>query len=161
MNRYLTLAALMALPMTAVSAQAPMAASTYVMKAGAGDLYEKQSSQLVLATTANPKIKGFANMMIMDHTKSTMDVKRAAMAANVKVAPPKLDADGMKNVAALRAAKGSARDTLYVAQQKMAHQKALALHQGYADAGTVPSLRTVAAGIAPVVQAHITELQGM
>jgi len=161
MTRYLILAALTALPMTAVSAQAPMTAPTYVMKAGAGDLYERQSSQLVLATTANPKLKSFAQMMITDHTKSTADVKRAAMAANVKVAPPKLDADGMKNVAALRAAKGTARDTLYVAQQKMAHQKALALHQGYADAGTVASLRTVAASIAPVVQSHITELRAM
>ncbi len=161
MNRYLTLAALIAVPMTAVSAQAPMAASTYVMKAGAGDLYEKQSSQLVLATTANPKIKGFAQMMITDHTKSTADVRRAAMAAKVRVAPPTLDADGLKNVAALRAAKGTARDTLYVQQQKMAHQKALALHQGYASNGTVASLRTVAAGIAPVVQSHITELQAM
>ena len=161
MIRYLTLAALIALPMTAVSAQAPMGAPAYVMKAGAGDLYERQSSELVLATTANPKIKGFAQMMITDHTKSTADVKRAAMAANVKVAPPKLDADGMKNVAALRAAKGTARDTLYVQQQKMAHQKALALHQSYAAGGTVAGLKTVAASIAPVVQTHITVLQAM
>jgi len=161
MNRYLTLAALIAVPMTAVSAQAPMAASTYVMKAGAGDLYEKQSSQLVLTTTANPKIKGFAQMMITDHTKSTEDVKAAAMAAHVKVAPPKLDPMGAKNVAALRAAKGTARDRLYVTQQKAAHAKALTLQQGYADKGTVAGLKTVAAGIVPVVQSHITELQTM
>lgn len=161
MTRFLTTAALIALPLTAVSAQAPMTASSFVMKAGAGDQYEKQSSMIVLGSTTNPKIKGFANMMVTDHTKSTMDVKRAAMAANVKVAPPMLDADGMKNVAALKAAKGTARDMLYVEQQKMAHQKALALHQGYAANGTVPGLRTVAAGIAPVVQAHITELQAM
>jgi putative membrane protein len=160
-TRFLTMAALIALPMTAVSAQAPLAPATFVAKAGASDLYEKQSSQLVLATTANPKIKGFAQMMITDHSKSTAEVKRAATAAHVKVAPPRLDADGLKNVAALRAAKGRARDTLYVQQQKVAHQKALALHQGYASNGTVPSLRTVAAGIAPVVQTHISELHGM
>ncbi|WP_380779010.1 DUF4142 domain-containing protein [Sphingomonas sp. R86520] len=161
MKTFLTAAALIAMPMTALSAQAPMPASTYVMKAGASDLYEKTSSQLVLATTTNPKLKGFAQMMVTDHTKSTEDVKAAAMAAKVKVAPPKLDAMGAKNVAALRAAKGMARDRLYVTQQKAAHQKALALQQGYADNGTVPGLKTVAAGIVPVVQTHISELQTM
>jgi putative membrane protein len=88
-------------------------------------------------------------------------VKAAAMAANVKVAPPKLDPMGAKNVAALRAAKGTARDRLYVTQQKAAHAKALTLQQGYAANGTVPGLKTVAAGIVPVVQTHITELQTM
>jgi putative membrane protein len=161
MTRFLTAVALIALPIAAVSAQAPMPASTYVMKAGAGDLYEKTSSQILLETTTNPKLKSFAQMMIADHTKSTEDVKAAAMAANVKVAPPKLDPMGAKNVAALRAAKGTARDRLYVTQQKAAHAKALTLQQGYAANGTVPGLKTVAAGIVPVVQTHITELQTM
>lgn len=161
MNRFYTAAVLIALPAYALSAQAPVPASTYVMKAGASDLYEKTSSQLVLATTTNPKLKSFAQMMVTDHTKSTADVKAAATAAHVKVAPPKLDAVGAKNVAALRAAKGTARDRLYVTQQKAAHEKALALQQGYAANGTVPGLKTVAAGIVPVVQTHITELQSM
>ena len=81
MTRFLTAAALIAMPIAAVSAQAPMPASTYVMKAGAGDLYEKTSSQILLETTTNPKLKSFAQMMITDHTKSTEDVKAAAIRA--------------------------------------------------------------------------------
>ena len=46
-------------------------ASDYVMKAGAGDQYEIQSSKLVLSSTKDPTLKGFANHMIRDHTKST------------------------------------------------------------------------------------------
>ena len=161
MKKFLSAAALIALPLATASAQAPIPASTYVMKAGASDLYEKTSSQLVLATTSNAKLKSFAQMMVTDHTKSTADVKAAATVANVKVAPPRLDAMGAKNVAALRAAKGTARDRLYIAQQKTAHQKALELQRSYAANGTVPGLKTVAAGIVPVVQTHITELQGM
>lgn len=159
MNRYLITLAALTIPCAAV-AQAPMAASTYLMKAGAGDLYEKTSSQTVLTST-NPKVKAFAQMMITDHTKSTAEVKRAAMAAKLKVAPPKLDSEQARNIAALRAVNGSARDSLYIEQQKMAHDKALALHQGYGATGTVRGLRTVAMTIVPVVQTHISELKTM
>jgi putative membrane protein len=161
MKTLFTAAALIALPLTAASAQAPIPAATYVTKAGASDLYERTSSQLVLATTANPKLKSFAHMMITDHTKSTAEVKAAATGAHVRVAPPRLDAMGARNVAALRAARGTARDRLYVTQQKAAHEKALALQQGYAAHGTVPGLKRVAANIVPVVKTHIAELRTM
>ena len=161
MTKLLTLAAMIALPTVAAVAQAPLAAPTYVMKAGAGDQYEIQSSRLLLTSTKNPKLRSFASMMVTDHTKSTADVKAAAMRAGLHPAPPKLDAMGTKNVAALRAATGTARDRLYVDQQKSAHQRALTLHQTYAQSGTAAPLKTVAASTAPVVQTHITELSTM
>ncbi len=160
MTKLLTLAAMIALPTVAAVAQAP-AAPTYVMNAGAGDQYEIQSSRLLLTSTKNAKLRSFASMMVTDHTKSTADVKAAAMRAGLHPAPPKLDAMGTKNVAALRAATGTARDRLYVEQQKSAHQRALTLHQTYAQSGTAAPLKTVAASIAPVVQTHITELSTM
>lgn len=161
MTKLLTLAAMVALPAVAAVAQAQMAASTYVMKAGAGDQYEIQSSRLVLISTKNAKLRSFATMMVADHTKSTADVKAAAMRAGLHPAPPKLDAMGTKNVAALRAANETARDRLYVEQQKAAHQRALTLHQSYAQSGTVAPLKAVAGSVAPVVQAHNSELSAM
>lgn len=160
MKKFLTIAVIAAMTPAAVSAQA-VTPGTYVMKAGASDLYEKTSSQLVLATSKNAKLRQFAQMMIQDHTKSTADVKAAAAKAGVTVAPPKLDAMGSRDVAALRKATGTARDTLYITQQKAAHERALALHQGYATNGSSAPLKAVAAQIAPVVQTHITELQAM
>ena len=161
MTKLLTLAAMVALPAVAAIAQAPMAASTYVIKAGGGDQYEIQSSRLVLISTKNAKLRSFATMMVTDHTKSTADVKAAAMRAGLHPAPPKLDAMGTKNVAALRAVNGTARDRLYVEQQKAAHQRALTLHQSYAQSGTAAPLRAVAGSVAPVVQGHISELSAM
>ena len=150
----------MALPAAPALAQA-MTAKTFVMKAGAGDLYEKQSSQLILSSTTNPQLKQFAQKMITDHTKSTADVKAAAMAAHMHPAPPMLDPMGRANMAKLRAAHGAARDAMYVSQQKTAHQMALQLHQNYAANGRVTSLKNAAAKIAPVVQGHIDMLDGM
>lgn len=151
--------ALMALP-TMASAQA-MSGATYVMKAGASDLFERESAKIEMASTTNADLKTFANQMIADHTTSTADVKAAAMQAGMKVMPPHLDAMQTRDLAKLRAAKGTARDKLYVMQQKAAHQQALMVQQAYADNGTVEPLKMAAAKIVPVVQGHIAMLQSM
>lgn len=153
--------AVAALGLTAVPAAAQMAGTTYIAKAGAGDLYEKTSSNIVLQSTQDPKIREFAQMMVSDHSKSTAEVKRAAAAGKLRAAPPKLNPEQSRMVAQLRAAKGADRDRLYVEQQKTAHQQALELHQSYAADGKTASLKTAAAGIVPVVQHHIEMLNGM
>lgn len=150
----------------ATFAAAPLAAqttdsATYVAKAAAGDLYERTSSQLVLQSTQNPKIREFATMMVRDHAKSTADVKKAATAARVRVPAAKLEPAQAQMVADLRRATGTQRDQTYLTQQKAAHGQALALHSGYAQGGTAAPLKTVAAATAPVVQHHIDMLQGM
>lgn len=132
----------------------------YVTMAGASDLYERTSSQMVMGTK-DAKVRQFAQMMIKDHTKSTNDVKAAAKQAGVTPPPPTLQPDQARMVAELRQARGEARDRLYITQQKAAHEKALALHQGYAQTGTAAPLKAVAAQTAPVVQHHLEMLNGM
>lgn len=162
MIRTLLFIAAAAAPLAASPALAQaMTPSEYVMKAGASDLYERQSSQLVLATTANPKVKEFATMMVSAHTKSTADVKAAAMKSNVKVAPPKLMPAQATMIAQLKAKTGAARDAAYIAQQKMAHGEALGLQKTYAASGSAPALKMTAAKIVPVVEHHITMLNAM
>jgi len=161
MNRYLIAAAVVAAPLAAIQAQTPMTGAAYVKAAGASDQYEIQSSKLVLQTTQNAELKAYANMMIGNHTKSTGDIKAAATGSGMTVPPPALDATGLRNVAALRVLRGTARDRLYVAQQRTSHQKALALHQGYAANGDVPALKNTAGMIVPVVQHHIEMLAAM
>ena len=156
MKTYLTAAALIAAPVTALFAQAALPAKTYIMKAGASDQYEIQSSKLLLASTTNPSLKTFASEMVTDHMKSTADGKAAAASAHIAVLPP-----GLTTSAARRGPMDPARDALYVSQQKTAHQKALMLQQDYAANGTVASLKTAASNIVPVVQHHIAMLDAM
>ena len=67
MKRYVFAAALcLASPALAQPATAP----DFVKAAGAGDLYERQSSQLVLQSTKNVKVRAFATMMVKDATIS-------------------------------------------------------------------------------------------
>lgn len=147
--------------MTALGGAANAQASSpsdYVMKAGAGDQYEIQSSKLVMKSSADPHVKQFANMMVKDHMKSTNIVKTAAMKDGMHPAAPMLDADGQQMMSSLMAATGPDRDKLYWQQQKMSHDKALALHKDYSMNGT-GALKGAASYIVPVVEQHEEMLQ--
>lgn len=139
---------------------APPPAKAYVAKAGASDLFERESGAL-MAKSTNASVRSFAAMMVKDHMASTAQVKAAVMKAKMKVAPPALEPMQAKNLAALRARSGTARDKLYIEQQKAAHAEALSLQQEYAQGGDVPALRTVAAKIVPVVEHHKMMLDAM
>lgn len=130
----------------------------YLMKAGASDLFERQSGQL-LSSSRNRAIAGFAREMVRDHTNSTAMVKAAALRSGLHPKPPMLDGEMRRNLAALRAARGRDRDRLYVMQQKKAHRDALMLQQGYASGGDKPALRSAASKIVPVVKHHMEMLE--
>lgn len=138
-----------------------MTPSEYVKTAGASDLFEKQSSMAVLKTTADPKVRSFAQMMIRDHATSTAKVKAAAMKSKVVVKPPMLMPAQTEMMAQLTAETGTARDATYIAQQKAAHNQALTVQKAYAMDGTAPALKMAAKGIVPVVQQHIGMLKTM
>lgn len=160
--KLLMMSAAMAATVIAAPAVAQvMTPSEYVMTAGASDLYEITSSQVVLETTQNPKLRAFAQMMIQHHTKSTANVKAAAARSRVKVVPPKLTPLQQELVTELRAEQGPARDAAYIAQQKASHGQALNVQKAYAAEGTAPALKTAAAAIVPVVEHHIMELKAM
>ncbi len=154
-----------ALPVAiAISAPAyaqALSPTEYVAMAGSGDMYEIQSSQTVLQTTQDPKIRTFAQMMIKHHTKSTADVKAAAAKSRIKPKPPMLMPAHAELLTQLQAETGPARDQTYIAQQKQAHAQALELHKSYAQGGTAPALKMAAAKIVPVVQQHIDMLKTM
>ena len=162
-GRKAALATAMAVAFVSVTATAQAAppAPEYVMKAGASDLFEKKSSQLVLRTTHDAGVRKFANMMVTDHTKSTSMVKSAAMKAGLHPKPPMLEDKQQQMLTELTNAKGSDRDHLYIQQQKAAHQEALSLQQDYASTGDAAPLRGAAGNIVPVVKHHIEMLEAM
>ncbi len=134
-------------------------APAFVMFAGAGDLYEIESSRLVLETTQNPALRTFAQMLIDHHTRLSADTAAAAERAGVSPAPPMLDGPKAAMIAALGQYGGVERDRLYLVQQQMAHKEALGLHKTYADTGDTPALRTAAQAAVPVVTRHLAEIE--
>jgi putative membrane protein len=154
------IAAAVILP-AATAAQMPApSTSEFLKKAAASDLFEREEGKL-MSSSAKPDIKMFAQHMVRDHTKSSADIKAAARVAHMTVAPPRLDAEQSRNLAALRAARGAERDRLYIDQQKQAHNDALALMEAYSKDGRAAPLRVAAGKIAPVVRMHISMLDKM
>jgi putative membrane protein len=152
MKPFILFAAAALIPVAA--AASPMSSKAYVMKAGASDLFEMESSKLMSDST-NPKITGFAQMMIGDHSKSTADVTAAAQADKLPPMTPALTAKQQAMIDALKAKSGKARDALYAKDQVAAHTATLAFQKDYADSGTKPHLKAVAGQIVPVVEQHL------
>jgi putative membrane protein len=144
---------------------APMmgtSSANYVAWAADSDMYEMQSSKLALSKSKDAHVRMIAKQMITDHTKTTKSLMAALPKTMPKVPKPKmkLSAENAAMVAQLKqAAAGSAFDTLYLQQQMTAHQKAWALHSGYATDGTDPALKQVATSAVPIIEQHLQHLK--
>lgn len=146
-------------PPPAMASGPAVGAPAYVRMAGAGDLYEMESSRLVISSTIDPNVRGFAQMMIDHHARTTASLIAAARNAGMNPPPPQLDPAKADMMRELQARIGPERDRLYIKQQVVAHQDALALHGRYAQTGDVPALRTAAQNTLPIIEQHIADLQ--
>lgn len=147
-----------------MNAAMPANGQEYAAMAAASDMYEIESSKLAEQKAQNADVKAFAQMLVKDHEKATADLKTAAGKAQPAITvTPKLNAEQQANMDALRNASGAEFDRLYLQQQVPAHEKALAMLQGYAASGDVAALKEHASKVAPVVEKHLTrarELMG-
>ncbi|KAB7646382.1 DUF4142 domain-containing protein [Polymorphobacter fuscus] len=155
MSRLVTFAFAGLIATSAAQAAPTTDAGSYVAQAGASDLYEKTSSQLVLANAQRADVRRFAQMMIDDHGKTTQQVVAAAKQDRVTAGPPAMTAEQTQMIKDLRAATGAQRESLYVQQQVKAHQQALDLHRSFANGGSTPMLKKVAGGAVPIIQKHV------
>jgi putative membrane protein len=142
-------------------ASTPTTAQAFADAAAASDTFELESSRLAQKMGKSAAVKDFAAMMIKDHTKSTADLKTAASKASPAVTPaPKMTAEQQSNLDALKSATGNF-DQLYGQQQVAAHEKALAMLQGYASGGDTASLKDFASKTAPVVSGHLEHARSL
>ena len=140
----------------------PATGQDYATMAAASDMYEIESSKLAQEKSKNADVKAFAKMLVTDHEKATADLKTAAGKAEPKITvTPALDAEQKANMEALRGASAADFDRLYLQQQVPAHEKALAMLQGYAQSGDVASLKDHASKTAAVVQKHLTQARDL
>jgi putative membrane protein len=140
---------------------APTTAAEFAAAAGASDLFEIESSKMAQNQAKRAEVKSFAAMLVKDHTKSTAELKAIAAKENITLSPPTLMPDMQSKIDALKSAKGEAFDTLYLTQQVPAHEAALKLHQGYAQAGDNAALKGFASKTAMVVSKHLDEARAM
>jgi putative membrane protein len=127
----------------------------YTRLAAASDLFEIRSAQAALAKAQRPEVRAFAEMLLRDHSQSSLALIGAAQRDGWAPPSATLDASQQAMIDRLQNSGPQSADALFVSQQIAAHQRAYDLHRTYGITGDSPQLREFAAMVAPVIQQHL------
>lgn len=129
----------------------------FVGAVAASDAFEIQSSELAQTKATSKAVKDFAAMMIDHHTKSSADLKKAALGASPSVpvnaqltAAQQVDLDALRNA-------GADFDKVYAQKQVAAHEAARTLLSDYSATGAPGPLRDFASKTVTVVTGHLEQ----
>ena len=132
----------------------------FVSNASQSDMYEIGAAKIAQTRSKNAKIKDFAKSMIAAHTAMMNEMAPLVKAAGKE---PAKELDQRRNgfVDNLKQATDANFDKTYVDQQVAAHEEALTLVKGYADAGDDAGLKAGAAKAVPKVQMHLDKVKAI
>ncbi len=139
----------------------PHNAVEYTMLAASGDLFEIQTSQLLLQRSQNPQLRAHAEQMIAEHPRLSAALLAAARKGGVTPPPPALINRHANMLNMLSAMGPDMFEITYLQMQAVAHNEALLVHTAYAAAGENPSLKAAAGTAAPVVQGHLQKARAL
>jgi putative membrane protein len=129
-------------------------AITFVDRAALAGIFEVRASELAVEKGKDPKVIAFAKRMIEDHTAAMQRLVETAKAADLQLTPPiEVDASHADEMDQLRGATEEF-DTLYLEQQRAAHDEAIALFSGFAENGDNDQLKQLAANLLPTLKEH-------
>ena len=151
-----------AVPTIPADQKAPVPAFSpyaFLATAAAANAFEIEAAKLAVQKAGDAEVKGFAQQMIADHEKAQADMFAAAKADKIEIAEPSMDGEQDGMIGKLEATSGADFDSLYVGTQLAAHQRAVALFQGYQGSDT--ELRRFANAALPVLVAHHDKVKAL
>lgn len=143
----------------AAAQPASMTPRDFEQAAAQSNQYEIAAAEVATAESQDPRVRSFAQEMIADHTRMDEAIRHAAIASQLPPPDPGMGGDHARMLAALQSLTGPEFDRLYVKQQVLAHQEAMAVGQGFATSGSDPNLVRAAQGAAPIIQHHLEMAQ--
>jgi putative membrane protein len=165
-------AAAFALALSATTALATPNADEFRHKAMASDAFEIASSKLALKNSDSTRVKGFARLMIHDHTLTTehllpgsgmtkADVdKKITPGSGGKFASNDLvDQDHVDALNKLAGAKGKDFDSDYAGGQVSGHKDAVSMFEDYSKNGDDKSLKSWAGTTLPKLKMHLSRAE--
>jgi putative membrane protein len=132
----------------------PLGDAEFVRRAVIANRFEIEEAQLALAHGADPRLKEFARTMVLDHGAALKDLESAARMAGVTLPDKKFDETHQAKINAISRKKGADFDQQYRADQRQAHDDAIALLIAYQQSGKSEQLRAWAIKALPVVRQH-------
>jgi putative membrane protein len=153
--RNFLIAALATLSLVACAAPST---TDFVQKAAMSDMYEVEAGKIASQKGQTAPVKGFGEMMVDAHSKTTEELKGIVASEKIQVdLPAKLDAKHQKLIDDLNAASNADFDKTYAKQQVDGHQEAVNLFDSYAKKGDNAALKAFAQKTLPVIQQHLDE----
>src|SRR4029450_2564565 len=155
MMRSLLVVGLLALSLASCGAPS---ASDFAQKVAMSDMYEVEAGKIANQKGQSPLVKGFGQMMVEAHSKTTEDLKSIMANEKLKVdLPTKLDSKHQKLIDDLTAASDTDFDKTYAKTEVDGHEDAVKLFDSYAKDGDNASLKQFAQKTLPVIQEHLNE----
>ncbi len=129
----------------------------FAVDAANGGMTEIALSKLAAEKTANSKIKDFANMMVMDHSKAGDELKAIAIKKNITL-PDSLNADSKKVVEDMRKKAGDDFDKAYVSKMKADHKATVDMFEDGAKKIKDPDLNAFVVKTLPTIKGHLAAI---
>lgn len=136
-------------------------AAAYVPRAQIVDQFEIEAGRIAAQRGQKTEVRQFGQMMATEHGRAAAAFTRAMEKDKLKPTVTGLDTDHLNMLEQLRTASIAAFDRTYVTMQIEAHQKALSLHQSYAQLGDKTALKAAANDMVPLIQKHLQELRSI
>jgi putative membrane protein len=128
--------------------------SKFAVDAANGGMTEIELSKLAQQKATSSKVKDFAAMMVMDHSKAGAELMAVAKTKNITL-PDSINADSKKAVADLSAKTGSAFDKAYVSQMVDDHKKTVDMFEEASKNLKDPDLKAFVDKTLPTIKGHL------
>ena len=132
----------------------------FVKEAAMSDMTEITAAKLG-QERGNAQEKTFAGQMIMDHTKTSEELKSIAPADAKAAIPAALDTSAQSTIDKLKDAKPDDFSSDFDSMQVSAHKDAVSLFERYAKGGDDPKLKDWAGKTLPALQHHLEMAQAL
>nr|WP_294792231.1 DUF4142 domain-containing protein [uncultured Mucilaginibacter sp.] len=129
----------------------------FVVDAANGGMSEVELGKLARQKATNAKVKEFAEMMVMDHTKANEELKALAKAKNVTL-PDSLNVDSKKGLDDLSKKAGADFDKAYVSMMVDDHKKDVAEFEKAGKDLKDADLKAFVDKTLPVLKGHLTKI---
>jgi putative membrane protein len=132
----------------------------FAVDAANGGATEIALSKLAVDKSANSKIKDFANMMVMDHSKAGDELKTVAMKKNITL-PDSLSADSKKAVDDMSKKTGSDFDKAYVNKMVDDHKATVNMFEDGSKNLKDADLKGFVDKTLPTIKSHLTAINSI
>jgi putative membrane protein len=132
----------------------------FVKEAAMSDMTEIAAAK-VGQERGNAQEKTFASHMIIDHTKTSDELKSMAPADAKAVIPTALDSSSQSKIDKLRNAKPDSFSSDFDSMQVSAHKDAVSLFERFAKGGEDPKLKEWAGKTLPALKHHLEMAQDL